>query len=43
MIKDNKSEKLRIKLQKTLLEFRKYRISKGKITKKPGLFSKMFG
>ncbi len=33
---------LRKKLEKRLIEFRKYRFANGKTTKKSGLFSKIF-
>lgn len=42
MPKETNLDKLRKKLQKNLLEFRKYRIAKGKQSKKATIFSKIF-
>lgn len=42
MPKETNLDKLKKRLQKILLEFRKYRISKGKQAKKASIFSKIF-
>lgn len=42
MKKETNPEKLRQRLQKSLIEFRKYRIAKGKQSKKATIFSKIF-
>lgn len=42
MAKETNLDRLKKKLQKNLMEFRKYRIAKGKITKKASVFSKIF-
>lgn len=42
MTKETNLDKLRKKLQKNLTEFRKYRIAKGKQTKKATIFAKIF-
>ncbi|MFC4816540.1 MULTISPECIES: hypothetical protein [unclassified Flavobacterium] len=42
MAKESNLDRLKKKLQKQLMEFRKYRIARGKITKKPSVFAKIF-
>jgi hypothetical protein len=42
MAKETNLDKLKKKMQSRLAEFRKYRIAKGKITKKPSVFAKIF-
>lgn len=42
MAKETNLDRLKKKLQSRLTEFRKYRIAKGKITKKPSVFAKIF-